>query len=432
MRMNKTTYCLVHVEDLVKDHVINAEGYRVTESSGTARPEDNRNLRGYFDSADDYKNRSDLYLKQNSFGVTDNKLLSGYGLKWIDEHKRRIEHIKNVCASYHVMGNATAIKPQRYFLYSKHYNFEYCIVPKIGCTYWKQLFKVLELDHPDYKAIFSQKRAKVHKTVQFINRSQGQTGRLIQVARNPFSRLYSAYIDKIYLPIFKPAVVNIERWRRRTLKNRKVKGGCANEITFQEFLEYISVTEEKGLMLNPHWRPVSSMCSTCSQNVILLVKQESFVKDVQFTLRYIGVDGEKYERLSEAMTKKRIELSLPGIVETVLNLNFRPSRCMDGREIARRLWFSFQIQGYIDVLLDFPETLFDPKVWDVSRNGTYISDIVLTTINTHPLSREKSQQQRYTFLRSAYMSVDKNILKRIVEIYSKDFELFQYSKVPPS
>ncbi|KAL3866680.1 hypothetical protein ACJMK2_043961 [Sinanodonta woodiana] len=414
------------------EHFVLAESYRVFEPTFNAGQEDNRNIRGYLDSANEYKDRSNIYVNRRSYGAMNKTtLLSGFDLELIDEQKRRVEHIQNVCASYHMNENDTTMKLQRHFLYSKHYNFEYCIVPKIGCTYWKQLFKVLELDHPDYNAILSQKRVKVHKTVQFIERSHGETGRFVQVARNPFSRLYSAYIDKIYLPLFQPAIINIERRKSRTLRNITVKGDCANEITFQEFLEYISATEEKGLMLNPHWRPVNSMCGTCSQNVILLVKQESFVKDVQFTLRYIGVDEERYEILSEAMTSKRTELTLPGIVETVLNVYFRPGRCMDGREIARRIWVSFQIQGYIDDLLDFPEKLFDPEVWDVSRNGTYISDIVLRTIKTYPLSREESQQQRQTFLRSAYMSVDKNVIKRIIEIYSKDFELFQYSKMPP-
>lgn len=72
---------------------------------------------------------------------------------------------------------------------------------------------------------------------------------IFHVTRNPYSRLYSVYIDKIYLPGF---------WKFTKKINERKGRECSTSVRFGEFLDYIMKEE----VYDPHWHPVSELCGS--------------------------------------------------------------------------------------------------------------------------------------------------------------------------
>lgn len=95
-------------------------------------------------------------------------------------------------------------------------NLNYCKVPKCGSTFWMQVFLTLE-KIKSVEDVFGSGRNKYHtiamnKTSTWDHVSSNDV--IFHVTRNPYSRLYSVYIDKIYLPGFWKFTKK-NKWKKR-------------------------------------------------------------------------------------------------------------------------------------------------------------------------------------------------------------------------
>ncbi|RUS91637.1 hypothetical protein EGW08_000610, partial [Elysia chlorotica] len=87
----------------------------------------------------------------------------------------------------------------------------YCVVPKAGCTFWKRIFRSFETKtNPRKEDVFNISRASVHDALDggkgsiysLWRHGMDRFPTRLLVTRDPYSRLISTYLDKIYLPDF--------------------------------------------------------------------------------------------------------------------------------------------------------------------------------------------------------------------------------------
>lgn len=293
----------------------------------------------------------------------------------------------------------------------------------------------------------------------------------VVVSRNPYSRLFSAYVDKLYLPLFwehfaelegarllphlyfnttkdflktsKGEVIGSGRILRYKEKLRqhgllitknvtvKIRPVCANDITFKQFLSFVINQTKNRIPLEAHWAPISHMCHPCRVNTYKVVKQESFAADVEHTLTSVGMNLSEYDWLKRSLNEDRVETSVPGIVAVVARrlLLKQVYLCISHSEVAQRLWKAFQIQGFIHDQSRIPEVFLSPKF---RFNKREVSKIILETIKEKPLTLRESARQRERHLREAYANLPANIVQGIRDVYQLDFTLFDYSDLPPS
>ena len=186
------------------------------------------------------------------------------------------------------------------YLYSSKYNFKYCKVPKVGCSFWTQAITVLNNGAAVADNVFGIPRKSVHIKLTSPNRvkfdsNERQKSRSVLVSRDPYSRLYSAFLDKIFL--------QRRGLRKLTRNNMHYTDNvtCGPEITFQEFLHDILKAAFEGKQLNRHWAPIMSLCNPCNVTPFTLVKQESFSADVEFALKEIGVAANVVKVIQDAI-----------------------------------------------------------------------------------------------------------------------------------
>ena len=347
------------------------------------------------------------------------------------EQERRLRHLRSACANETLfMNQAYPGESKPRFDYSTKYNLSYCKVPKVGSSFWTQVFIVLRRGWAEGEKIFELPRASIHKNEGSL---EGLTENILKsrsviVARDPYSRLYSAYIDKMFLPLLYVVAEQAVRHQRGIAKNELM---CPESITFQEFLNHIiKKVLVEGERVNSHWAPIFSLCNPCEINVLSLVKQESFSTDVEYILREIGLAEEEYTVIHDALHGRRIESTITGIVQTVLALTSTGRGCMNSTMIAERVWKSFQIQGYLRDGLPFPSDIIDTE--NKANNTKFLTEVILRTIKESPLTPDESKSQRRRALEAAYEYISEKTIMHIQAIYKQDFELFDYPLDPPS
>ncbi|XP_053380045.1 carbohydrate sulfotransferase 11-like [Mercenaria mercenaria] len=378
---------------------------------------------------------TNLSRTDRKYGKTEKyaKIKEGFSINenYPHEQKERIERIKRTCTNRALLRDyAFYGYNNTKFYYSPKYNFSYCKVPKSGSTFWTQVFGILKFGVKVSDKWFSKKRSSVHGSmrpfvVNFFSNSR-RNSLSVLVSRDPFSRLYSAYIDKSYLLLNFATNVHIRRLKP-TVHDRL----CSVDVTFQEFLNFIILTSRQKRRLDRHWAPVYSLCRPCDVNAYIYVKQESFSKDTELALQVFGVEISKLDTIKSALYDHKIETTVPGVIETVYNKtqHSKLRSCVDGRNIAMRLWTSFKIQGYLKETLQFPSQMF--KNEKRYNNVTYVPQVILDSINRHKMTSLEMKNQRHKAVAEPYSEIKEKTIDGIREVYKVDFEMFGYSTDPP-
>ena len=353
-------------------------------------------------------------------------------LKSLKEHQLRIKNLEEKCSAHTLENAVYSGKARPRYFRSRMYNIAYCKVPKCGSTFWTRLFTVLDNGIEEAKEFMKLSRAAIHSRRHTFNDYVRNVIQLqspsILSSRNPYSRLFSAFIDKSYLPLMYEINYAIKG------KSSKIRGKstCPGRVTFQDFLHWIVRSARRGMSLNRHWAPIFTLCKPCKVKPLAILHQETFAQDVDFITKYMSVEKEKYDFIRNTLQGHRDEVSLPSIIGTILERAETPSRlrCLGGWDgVMRRVWNSLVIQGFISVNAEYPSGVF--AAMNDPSDGHEASEIILSVIAKHPMTSEEKHTQRNEALKAAYAKVDDKTINAIKQLYREDFELFGYSNVPP-
>lgn len=354
--------------------------------------------------------------------IVNRKEYTSYEMK-SQKHHHRVQHIREVCAKGNLFKNSI-LKERKGLhnsLYVPEYDFSYCAPQKTGSTSFKQAVYLLQ--HGIDDSIYNMARYKVHGVIKQQNDTkhyiEGPATRTVLIARNPYTRLYSGYIDKVYLSSYQNLACVISSWKHP----EKI---CSYDATFQDFLDYQIHQATRGKKLDMHFRPIFLVkCNPCEMKIHTLIKQESLSDDIDYFLTHLGIDKSLHDFIIDGLTKRRADTTIPGVVKVIMN---EIPRDIDPLERALRIWSSFQIQGLLSDNVLFPKAMFTNQ--DLS-NETKIIDVLIATQKSNPLSITETKLQRQRYLGDAYTNISEKTIQGILKIYNADFELFEYSRDPP-
>ena len=248
-----------------------------------------------------------------------------------------------------------------------------------------------------------------------------------QILRERYNRRHLLAVS------YKNSSINVRNFTRiiqtKTV-SVKVIPICANHATFEDFLRFI-ISEAKGRKaLEPHWSPITNLCRPCRFNTYRIVKQESFAADVEHSLKSFGIELSDYTDLKASLTERRAELSIPGIIGVIMDRAASPEiqKCITPKEIAERIWKSFQIQGFISDKIAIPTSEL-PE--DIKQLKFKLTSLALDAVKRSGFTREQQKAQRRKHLLEAYIKVSADVIRDVQSIYQLDFSLFNYSNIPP-
>ncbi|XP_060605781.1 uncharacterized protein LOC132758242 [Ruditapes philippinarum] len=288
-----------------------------------------------------------------------------------------------------------------------------------------QVINVLKSGISDIDSIVKKDRRELHIVKETCNnklvRLSRQAMKIVLIGRDPYARIYSAYVDKSYLG-FKTNNSTLKRTNNCSFVEQPFIE------SFQEFLQNVfdDLNERKS---NSHWTPVFILCNPCQSNIFLQIKLEELSKDMNYIYSRIGFSEDLQTQIKKLSTC-RID-TLTGIASTIFQKHM-DTKCKNSFLIAKRLWVSFQLQGYINEKSKFPGQLADFKYTNSSEVATKLfMKLISNEMSANPLSKSEANTQRYTNLVRAYRNVHSDSILKIQHYFKMDFLLFNYSMFPP-
>lgn len=330
-------------------------------------------------------------------------------------YQRRRDIIREGCQS--LGRNLTNSFTSKGYLVDPKYNLLYCPIPKCGSTFLS--FSTGALMGP-------RKRNMLALKAEELKRLKRHEISLL-VIREPFSRLLSAYENKLYQP-------NLSYWKAvsRSISfiyrysNRQRYKYYGFNVTFVEFIKYILKVNDDGVILDEHFRPMHELCNPCIHNFTYIVRLETFKDDFSFVVNklkqiYKDIDI-KPDSLVGNFSSKNVAPHVRHLYATRTKLdqiNFPFSKLM------LRVWRSFQIRGFMSKHIEFPYT--DDIANDVTEEtfSQAIQDAIFASVNKTAL-----KEQRTEALIQAYRDVPMSYMERLSEFVKEDCVLFGYDNRP--
>ncbi|XP_062577765.1 carbohydrate sulfotransferase 14-like [Saccostrea cucullata] len=236
--------------------------------------------------------------------------------------QKRVQHLRSTCKLADINRyNFDFRQVSENFYGNKEANLSYCKVPKAGSSFMTEIFLVLEKDRvQSVDEIFEISRSHVHvignrklSTSALIKTKQSNSVTLI-VSRNPYSRLYSAYVDKFYL------FGLVKEAREISKKSGKRSLSCGYNVTFTEFLDYVISKAYGGYQINRHWAPVYLLCHACDVRYDIVSKTDSLSADIEYVLDNINISYETRNKLIKLIHNKIDNKSVISLLNTYITL----------------------------------------------------------------------------------------------------------------
>ncbi|KAM8888720.1 carbohydrate sulfotransferase 14 isoform 1-T1 [Synchiropus picturatus] len=204
--------------------------------------------------------------------------------------------IRTMCSQKNMPHSIWSLTPQQrktvlqHVLVNDEYRFLYCYVPKVACSNWKRVMKVLsgalknvkvniKMNHrSDLVFLASLKPEEIRYRLKHYFK--------FMFVREPMERLLSAYRNKfgeIESYQKKYGVEIIKRYRKKSNKHSLVTG---DDVTFAEFVRYL--LDEDVERMNEHWMPVYNLCQPCAVSYDYIGYYEHLERDSEYLLEKIG------------------------------------------------------------------------------------------------------------------------------------------------
>ncbi|XP_029644871.2 carbohydrate sulfotransferase 12-like [Octopus sinensis] len=319
--------------------------------------------------------------------------------------------------------------PFHYLMLVNHqHKMVFCYIPKVGCTFFKRLMLILKGKYQNGSSPYDIAPTKIHtlRMNTFSTRPRKNAAVLkaykkVVFVRDPYSRLFSGYLDKIFLPQqnFKTLCTYIiKTFRKSVVKNSSII--CPLDVTFEEFLRYVIHSNLKNVKKNYHFGMMHDLCGTCNIKYDIIGKLDTFVPDLNLMFEEIG---EGHRMSAKNMVTERVGDDLTVVVDHAFHN--KNNTCVDFSQILRRTWRRAQIRGFVSMDLDFPftnnQTLFVTKQEFLDT----IKDASLVSKNDKSLKVIKNEAMSY-----AYSTVPMDVLDQLEVLLKDDCLQFGYDTRP--
>lgn len=343
-------------------------------------------------------------------------------------YKHRRGHIINECIKKRGPDWTTALEQAPAFpsppIISTKKKFMYCPVGKVGSSFFTRY--VLQATQPVMRSPFD---IPIKDAGRDRCENLGQVSSLRRVnfiesavkvvfGRNPFHRVFSAYIDKLYSP-------NPYYWRHwgepaLSMAGQKAKTACASGVTFRQF---VSLVVDKLVTSDGHLKPVFTECRMCD-----------VMYDVVGTLETAGTDLQAWSaaiNVSTAFMKQEgysVQAAMDAVkdsVESAFSWKREIKVCIDLDKMGMRIWRKLQIRGFIDSRISYP---FKDGEIDAMSSQTFIAACRKAVESSK--DKEQLRKQKTQAFVEAFSSLSVEKISDIAKVYSDDFISFDYDPEP--
>ncbi|KAK7487490.1 hypothetical protein BaRGS_00021192, partial [Batillaria attramentaria] len=352
------------------------------------------------------------------------------------EHQKRREHVQQVCRRHPSAFSVTS-DISRYFSFSDRHHLVYCAIQKVGCSFWLRVMRILTGQVANgslFNGSFLHQRGATGKYA-FKGKPTSTQRQILNsynkfmFVRDPYSRLFSGYMDKVFLPtrrIFavlrRVGVQNVIGRQTPILGNNdanfKDKFQCITNVPFNVFVKAVT----SGQVTDPHYSPMYRHCNPCEVDFNFIGKMENFMEDAEYILSQGGVNLSELHPETGAFSTNNDLTVIADLAKSNLK---RPRKINCSKsymcEVFLRVWVALQTRGLISNKVSFPLPPTNCK--NISTNA-FIN--ILKHAYMESGSREERMRQRHDAMMEAYYSLPRDLLQRVQNYVQRDCDLFGY------
>ncbi|XP_002734759.1 carbohydrate sulfotransferase 14-like [Saccoglossus kowalevskii] len=213
----------------------------------------------------------------------------------------RSRHLEASCKNTKLYKSniSSLTRDEKYTLYKQiivndKYKFLYCFVPKVACSNWKRVIKVLDgyienihkpikMDHRKGLTLLSDlPEAEADYKLKHYYK--------FMFSRQPLTRMLSAYRNKFTenIPEFREKIGHAILLKYRHIVD--VNDIANMTVTFSEFVQY--VIDSSVSKMDIHWKPMHDLCQPCSVRYDFIGTLENIESDTEHVLNAVGADNE--------------------------------------------------------------------------------------------------------------------------------------------
>jgi len=312
----------------------------------------------------------------------------------------------------------------------------FCGLPKVSSTFWTEVLAVLRKGDK-YDSPFQLNLSMALKIVprfEAVKKAFGKQTlqRMLQrstsfmFTRDPYARLYSGYVNKIYSP-------NMMYWQygRRIAQTTKVNPSnmslaYGHDISFRELIQYLLQLWKDGKPIDSHFRSMSEQCDPCALPFDFIGHLETLKEDAEyllqtwrsqyldFKLKFNDFENESFIEMSIRRIKVLFQVR-----STILKMGYPL------HNIFLRVWSDFQIRGFISKQCEYPFT--KSEIMNVTENQ-FVDAFKSALGRRHADDDVKGQRQEAMI--QAYRTIPLNEMEQLQRYVQKDCKLFGYDERP--
>jgi len=247
------------------------------------------------------------------------------------------------------------------------------------------------------------------------------SSRTFIITRDPYTRLYSGYIDKL----FSANVLfwdNVGKFITHNLRSKASNKSiaCGHDATFPEFVKYFIFSETFNKKRNGHFTPMYDNCRPCQIKYDIIAKMESFSEDTLSVLKILNMTS-LHDTLAKHFFQDTRDDSFKDQTDILFNSFKHTKRCLSIYENQKRMWTKFKSRGLISKYAIFPFSSAESENLTPSK---YINALKQSVKETK--EKATSNSYKYEYLADAYAEVPKEDLRRLHKILKKDCDVFGY------
>ncbi|XP_033739724.1 carbohydrate sulfotransferase 9-like [Pecten maximus] len=302
----------------------------------------------------------------------------------------------------------------------------YCGLEKAASSFMKRIFMIL--NGAEKKSPYELPLAKSGLGVPILSEyPQAEVpdmllnSTMVIITRDPYTRLLSAYTDKLYSPnaiyadkIGKYAV----KLSRENATEQSLR--CGFDLTFKEFVKYFIQSEKDGLHRDNHFAPANQMCLPCTYNYNFIARTETLLNDTVYLLNHLG-EQQLAESIQVNFTSKNRRDKIKDQPNLLFMFRDKYKGCLSFFDAQRKIWKKMQTSGVIDKKSKYPISR------DESENITRTSfEKLLLAAVGNVVDATYARKQREEAAIEAYSSLDGEDLEELSKIFAPDCKIFKF------
>ncbi|XP_050418230.1 carbohydrate sulfotransferase 9 isoform X2 [Patella vulgata] len=341
---------------------------------------------------------------------------------------KRHQYVDAVCKN-NTLGSTGNI------LVSSAKKMSYCIVPTAESEFWIRTFRYLndeskeEIDTRDLtklNSLLSQNLLRQNLKLYHMEKESDEivvdaTNKIL-FTRNPYTRLWIAYIEHMFLPdLWNEVGRKIVSFRKSPKQESLL---CGNDVTFEEFLDHVLREAKSPANMKKIWRPVQYLCNPCKYKPDFIGKVEYFDVDAKHILQKFDLSI-----LLKSYESENYEIGeMKNIIRHYFHLYNQGtiSNCISRAGLALRLWTSFQVRGYLPLQSESALQHITERTFDVN----IFREIVVNIYDRYRSSRYLWKNQHNKLTTHAFQEIPFRIFKGLTTVYEFDFKAFGYEMFP--